>query len=79
MATSNTPTPWTANDQNQAIEAKELGVWPLDESNAVLLNEVHPRGYVQSVAAQETHEIYDLLVIGAGAGGLVSSRQVRLV
>lgn len=67
-------TPWTANDPEQALEAKKLGVWPLDESNAGLLNEVHPRGYFLS--ADEPHEVYDLIAIGAGAGGLVTSRQV---
>jgi hypothetical protein len=57
--------PWTANDPEQAKEAKELRVWPLDGANAALLNEVHPRGYVRS---DEPHEIYDLIAIGAGAG-----------
>jgi hypothetical protein len=67
--------PWKANDPEQAEEAKKLGIWPLDESNAGLLNEVHPRNYAMS--CEEPHEIYDLIAIGAGAGGLVSSRQVR--
>jgi hypothetical protein len=72
-AASNTA-PWKANDAAQAEEAKKLGVWPLDESNAGLLNEVHPRNYVMS--CDEPHEVYDLIAIGAGAGGLVSTRQV---
>jgi succinate dehydrogenase/fumarate reductase flavoprotein subunit len=38
------------------------------------LNEVHPLDYEKS---DEPHEVYDLVVIGAGAGGLVSSKQVR--
>ena len=64
--------PWTAGDTEQAKEAKKLDVWPLDEANAALLNQVHPRGYVKS---NEPHEVYDLIAIGSGAGGLVSSKQ----
>jgi hypothetical protein len=76
MATTTTATaPWVAHDPQQAIVAKEkLHVWPLDEANAALLNEVHPFGYVQS--HDPPHEIYDLIAIGAGAGGLVSAKQV---
>lgn len=40
--------PWKANDLEQALEAKKLKVWPLDEHNAALLNEVHPRDYERS-------------------------------
>ena len=69
-----TAKPWTAGDPEQALEAKKLDVWPLDEANAALLNEVHPRGYEKS---SEPHPVYDLIAIGAGAGGLVSSKQVR--
>eukprot|EP00538_Stauroneis_constricta_P000713 CAMPEP_0119563382 /NCGR_PEP_ID=MMETSP1352-20130426/23183_1 /TAXON_ID=265584 /ORGANISM="Stauroneis constricta, Strain CCMP1120" /LENGTH=527 /DNA_ID=CAMNT_0007611963 /DNA_START=270 /DNA_END=1853 /DNA_ORIENTATION=- len=65
--------PWKAGDAELATEAKkELGVWPLDEYNAVLLNEVHPRNFEDQ---GEPHEEYDLIAIGAGAGGLVSSKQ----
>lgn len=66
---------WTANDAAQANEAaRDLEVWPLDDYNAALLNQVHPRDYVQSCDAP--HPVYDLIAIGAGAGGLVSSKQV---
>jgi hypothetical protein len=75
MTATATTTPWKANDPEQIEEAKKLGVWPLDESNAGLLNEVHPRNY--DMSCDEPHEVYDLIAIGAGAGGLVSSRQVR--
>lgn len=69
---------WTAGDAQQAQEAaSQLDVWPLDEYNAALLNEVHPRGYVQS--CETPHEEYDLIAIGSGAGGLVSSKQVRII
>jgi hypothetical protein len=67
--------PWTAFDTQQEKEARDtLDVWPLDEENAKLLNEVHPRGYVQSTT--EPHEVYDLIAIGSGAGGLVSCKLV---
>lgn len=39
-----------------------------------LLNEVRHRNYANP---NPPLEMYDLVVIGAGAGGLVSSRQVR--
>lgn len=66
---------WVENDVNQAKEAKvELGIWPLDEHNAKLLNEVHPRGFVTS-KEDAPHDEYDLIAIGSGAGGLVSSKQ----
>ena len=55
-----------------ADEARALGVWPLDESNATLLNEVHPRGWKDPSVVPD---VYDLLVVGSGAGGLVSSKQ----
>ena len=65
---------WTPNDAEQAEVARaKLDIWPLDESNAVLLNEVHPRDYLSST--ETPHEVYDLIAIGAGAGGLVSSKQ----
>ena len=63
---------WTAGSPEQAEEArKTLKVWPLDVHNAELLNEVHPRSY----ESKEPYEEYDLIAIGAGAGGLVSSKQ----
>jgi hypothetical protein len=65
--------PWTTGDPKQAEEAKELKVWPLDEFNAALLNQVHPRAYIKST--EQPHEVYDLIAIGSGAGGLVSSKQ----
>ena len=65
-------TRWTANDPEQAEEARNsLQLWPLDTYNAELLNEVHPRNF----EGQEPYEEYDLIAIGAGAGGLVSSKQ----
>jgi pyruvate/2-oxoglutarate dehydrogenase complex dihydrolipoamide dehydrogenase (E3) component len=63
---------WIAGSADQADEArKTLNVWPLDEHNAELLNEVHPRDY----ESKAPYEEYDLIAIGSGAGGLVSSKQ----
>ena len=66
---------WIQNDADQAKEAREeLGIWPLDDFNAKLLNEVHPRNFVTTME-DAPHPIYDLIAIGSGAGGLVSSKQ----
>jgi len=50
-----------------------VGVWPLDEHNAKLLDCVHPRGWAN--ADKPPDFVYDLIAIGAGAGGLVSAKQ----
>lgn len=74
MSSTGSSQKWQAGNADQAKEAKsELEIWPLDDYNAVLLNEVHPRGYQSS--SGQPHELYDLIAIGAGAGGLVSSKQ----
>lgn len=65
---------WKSEDPQHVQDAQtKLEVWPLDEYNIQLLNEVHPRDYKASTTTP--HEIYDLIAIGAGAGGLVSSKQ----
>ncbi len=46
-----------------------IGVSPLDEHNIKLLDHVHPRTWVDPMPKAK----YNLVVIGAGAGGLVSS------
>ena len=75
-SSENTKEPWSATDNRdsaQAVEArKSLTIWPLDEPNTVLLNEVAPRNYTNPT---NPHDVYDLVAIGAGAGGLVSSKQ----
>lgn len=45
-------------------------VWPLDEYNLMLLNHVHPTGWRNP---KPSNNAYDLVVIGAGAAGLVTS------
>jgi hypothetical protein len=68
-----TSEPWSADNPAHADQAKnELGIWPLDKWNAMTLNEVHPRTYAPP---KQPHDVYDLIAIGAGAGGLVTSRQ----
>lgn len=76
----NTPTSSSSSWQPQPDASQEdislsesLSIWPLDSYNVDLLNEVRHRKYVNP----DPLPTYDLVVIGAGAGGLVSSRQVR--
>lgn len=52
---------------------EEIGVSPLDEHNVKLLDNVAPRGWKDPVKGPDF--VYDLIAIGAGAGGLVSSKQ----
>ena len=44
-------------------------VWPLDQHNLALLNNVHPTSWTDPTPQDK----YDLVVIGAGAAGLVTS------
>lgn len=46
-----------------------IGVAPLDDHNVTLLDHVHPKEWVDPTPEPK----YNLVVIGAGAGGLVSS------
>ena len=78
MSSSST---WSSEDAD--VIKDEFQVWPLDEYNLELLNQVHPKSWSnenESTADNNNDDentVYDLVVIGAGAGGLVSSRQVR--
>ena len=67
--------PYTPSDVAGPVggDPDEIGVYPLDEHNAALLNLVAPRGYENPTP--EEGLVYDLVAIGAGAGGLVSSKQ----
>jgi pyruvate/2-oxoglutarate dehydrogenase complex dihydrolipoamide dehydrogenase (E3) component len=51
------------------VNLKACGVSPLDEHNARLLDNVHPKGWINPTPKSN----YNLVVIGAGAGGLVSA------
>jgi pyruvate/2-oxoglutarate dehydrogenase complex dihydrolipoamide dehydrogenase (E3) component len=50
------------------IDLEAIGVSPLDEHNAKLLDNVHPKRWLDPEPKS-----YNLVVIGAGAGGLVSA------
>jgi pyruvate/2-oxoglutarate dehydrogenase complex dihydrolipoamide dehydrogenase (E3) component len=51
------------------VDLDGIGVAPLDEHNARLLDNVHPKKWQDP----EPKPAYNLVVIGAGAGGLVSA------
>ena len=51
------------------MDLEAIGVSPLDEHNAKLLDNVHPKKWLDP----EPKSSYNLVVIGAGAGGLVSA------
>jgi len=57
-----------------AIDSKDRhiisSVWPLDELNTELLNNVHPPDWQDPKADGDT---YDVVVIGAGVGGLIAA------
>ena len=63
----------TADHEKEARE--KLDVWPLDEFNAKLLNEVHYKESNYQTLENPPETEYDLVAIGSGAGGLVSSKQ----
>lgn len=79
-----TPAPTRANSMQlqpdlplpdlENVPMKEMlvasSVWPLDEHNQTLLNHVHPTGWADPTPSKNK---YDLVVIGAGAAGLVTS------
>lgn len=53
----------------EQIDLANVGISPLDEHNAMLLDNVHPKQWVDP----QPKTSYNLVVIGAGAGGLVSA------
>eukprot|EP00966_Prymnesium_polylepis_P014244 329120-Prymnesium_polylepis.2 len=68
------PPSWAAGDSDLSEQAKELQVWPLDEHNAKLLDNVHPRSW-HAPEPQDEAEPFDVIAIGSGAGGLVTAKQ----
>ena len=51
-------------------------VWPLDKHNIELLDNVHPHSWVDPSPhspGKNASSSYDLVVIGAGSGGLVTA------
>lgn len=76
--TENTSSNKWSNSNSDTEEARKLTIWPLDEYNIQLLDAVHPKDYVSPKAildADAETSTYDLVVIGSGAGGLVTSKQ----
>lgn len=57
------------NPEHQHRAEHEFDVAPLDALNAELLDNVHPYAWEDG----SSEELYNLVVIGAGAGGLVSA------
>ncbi|MEK6195489.1 MAG: mercuric reductase, partial [Deltaproteobacteria bacterium] len=51
------------------VDLEAIGVSPLDEHNAKLLDNVHPKKWLDP----NPKSSYNMVVIGAGAGGLVSA------
>mmetsp|Transcript_64993 Transcript_64993/g.136170 ORF Transcript_64993/g.136170 Transcript_64993/m.136170 type:complete len:685 (-) Transcript_64993:36-2090(-) len=73
---------WTSQPVKEPVggDPEEIGVFPLDEANAALLNNIAPRKWHNPQAEEFTGsrpgELYfDIVAIGAGAGGLVSAKQ----
>jgi len=76
-------TEWSGDDVQQAKDQHNM--WPLDEYNIKLLNEVHPKSWANNANTNADDDgeyegannemVFDFIAIGAGAGGLVSSRQ----
>eukprot|EP00177_Eucheuma_denticulatum_P003913 GFKZ01007075.1.p1 GENE.GFKZ01007075.1~~GFKZ01007075.1.p1 ORF type:complete len:688 (-),score=132.43 GFKZ01007075.1:377-2401(-) len=57
------------DESDHAVPRIESSFWPLDEHNVALLDNVHPPEWIDP----KFDGVYSLVVIGAGAGGLVTS------
>lgn len=55
--------------QLERVDLEAIGVSPLDTHNAKLLDNVHPKKWLDP----KPKAVYNLVVIGAGSGGLVSA------
>jgi pyruvate/2-oxoglutarate dehydrogenase complex dihydrolipoamide dehydrogenase (E3) component len=66
---------WQGYPASSAVpdHGEEIGVWPLDEHNVKLLDNVCPRNWSNPTKPDDF--VYDLVAVGAGAGGLVSAKQ----
>lgn len=59
----------TFDESSQSMSHVESSFWPMDELNVKLLDNVHPPEWIEPAF----DGVYDMVVIGAGAGGLVTS------
>lgn len=60
-----------ATAQAEALSRQHVEMAPLDPHNAKLLDQVHPREW----ASPTPQPLYNMVVVGAGAGGLVTAAQ----
>lgn len=56
-------------DEDMLMAADELEVYPLDKWNTMLLDHVHPASW----ESPDPPDTYNLVVVGAGSGGLVTA------
>jgi Pyridine nucleotide-disulphide oxidoreductase len=62
----------------EALNPKDVHVashvWPMDSHNTTLLDHVHPPDWQDPAASnKDGSSTYDLVVIGAGVGGLITA------
>eukprot|EP00475_Leptophrys_vorax_P023452 TRINITY_DN32090_c0_g1_i1.p1 TRINITY_DN32090_c0_g1~~TRINITY_DN32090_c0_g1_i1.p1 ORF type:complete len:655 (-),score=175.08 TRINITY_DN32090_c0_g1_i1:72-1982(-) len=60
---------WKSTEQNEMRAKEQLELWPLDKANCSLLDSTHPVKWKNP----EPEATYNLVVIGAGCGGLVAA------
>ncbi len=63
------PSPDVELAEMEQVKLEAVGISPLDEYNAALLDNVHPKAWQDP----EPKSNYNLVVIGAGAGGLITA------
>ena len=56
-------------ERDDMVRTPDLGVHPVDEYNAELLNNVHPRAWISPAPTER----YNMVVIGGGTAGLVTA------
>lgn len=57
------------DESSSTLDPVQSSFWPMDEENIKLLDNVHPPEWIEPTF----DGVYNLVVIGAGAGGLVTS------
>lgn len=66
---ANVPEPDNELGEMEQVDLEAVGISPLDKYNAALLDNVHPKEWQDP----EPKPNYNLVVIGAGAGGLITA------